>query len=276
MPKTPRLRRATDTARGPWTGSYDDAPVSLENMETVLRFSESDIDHWIERLATEPGSTWVATWHDPDGRFRRSRVRSMQCQATGKNGLQCKRSVSIGAPLCTAHTRSVFGLEVRPSGIDGAGNGLFTTRAREAGALLCPYPGRWFRAKDLHPDWAADYAYTTADGVWVIDALGLRGIGSLANTALTRRPDASGNLVSDPEACNATITDVWDPDHRFYKVVVQATRPLRRGEEILVNYGTLVTFPADHMGVGTDPAVGPVVATRRIKRPKIRRALLTF
>lgn len=271
MPKT-RRRRATEA------GADDGLPaVAEQNRATVLRFSETNRDHWIERLATEPSSAWVATWHDPGGRRRQSRIRAMRCQATGKNGLQCKRSVSIGAPLCAVHTRRVFGLEVRASGVVGGGNGLFTTVDRERGALLCPYPGRWYRTERLHADWAADYGYATSDGRWCIDALGLRGIGSLANTALGA-PAADGNRTSDYDACNAIIADVWDDHLPEYRVVVQAVRPLRKGDEILVYYGPAVTFPtAPPPPAGNrDPARGPVVRTLRIRRPKVRRALLTF
>ena len=55
-----------------------------------------------------------------------------RCTAiSASTGAQCKlRTCKVG-PYCWIHTRSLAGLQVKPSGIPGAGLGLYTTRERK-------------------------------------------------------------------------------------------------------------------------------------------------
>ena len=56
-----------------------------------------------------------------------------RCTATTTSGHRCKlRSCKVG-PYCWIHTKSIAGLQVKRSGIPGAGQGLYTTRERKKG-----------------------------------------------------------------------------------------------------------------------------------------------
>lgn len=48
-----------------------------------------------------------------------------QCQALTKTGTQCKKTTCKYLPTCYQHTKSIYHLEVKPSRIPNAGNGLF-------------------------------------------------------------------------------------------------------------------------------------------------------
>jgi hypothetical protein len=161
----------------------------------------------------------------------------------------CGRTIGAMQPYCAAHCDKVLGLAVRRSTIAGAGHGLYATRDFARTALLCPYVARRATVSDidrLYGDRTAAYAVADNEGgVW--DAAFRRGIAAFANKAA-------------PAACNAELVDPH-PDGVPARLQayaahpwIRATRPIRAGAEILLDYGAEYTLhgaiPATtHFGV---------------------------
>lgn len=116
------------------------------------------------------------------------------------------------------------GLDVRPSGVDGAGNGLFAARAFAQGELVCEYVGRTLslaRVMRMRVD-ERDY---------VMGGFGL-------NVHLDGRHDLNMlaryiNDNGDAAMINAEFVKL----RAERKALVRALRPLAAGEEIFCSYG---------------------------------------
>jgi hypothetical protein len=94
-----------------------------------------------------------------------TRVRFIQCEARGHDapraaGLQphapinCEQLTELGN-LCEQHAHDLLGVRVAESDIEGAGLGLFTTRARKRGEWICTYLGQVMTNAEYFsaPDW---------------------------------------------------------------------------------------------------------------------------
>jgi len=129
------------------------------------------------------------------------------------------------------------GVEVRPSRIAGAGNGLFASRAFAKGDVVTFVDGpvvsdSEVRKRDKRDPSLNTHVVTLMSHFLVVDALRSpqegRGGGSFANDPLHDRKLSNVQF----EVC-----DCRDPE-RFNKVVVlRALRDIEQGEEILVSYG---------------------------------------
>ena len=63
-----------------------------------------------------------------------------RCEATTKSGNRCKNRTCRGK-LCWQHLKKQEGLRVKPSGIQGAGMGLFTTKPFKKNEKIANYTG---------------------------------------------------------------------------------------------------------------------------------------
>jgi hypothetical protein len=94
-----------------------------------------------------------------------TRVRFNQCEAVGHAFphtarlhphplIACEHLTELGN-LCEQHAHDLLGVRVAESDIEGAGLGLFTTRARKRGEWICTYLGRVLTNADYFaaPDW---------------------------------------------------------------------------------------------------------------------------
>ncbi|KAG8459904.1 hypothetical protein KFE25_010953 [Diacronema lutheri] len=116
------------------------------------------------------------------------------------------------------------GLDVRPSGVAGAGDGLFVTRPFAQGELICEYVGRVLSlARVMQMDVRArDY---------VMGGFGL-------NVHVDGRSDLNMlaryiNDNGDASMINAEFVKL----RAERKALVRALRPLRSGEEVFCAYG---------------------------------------
>ena len=71
-----------------------------------------------------------------------------RCTATAKNGSRCRNRTCRG-DKCWQHLKRDSGLRVRPSQIQGAGMGLWTTRRFKPNEKIGKYTGEWLTPAQL-------------------------------------------------------------------------------------------------------------------------------
>lgn len=114
-----------------------------------------------------------------------------------RGGAPCGRRTVLH-PVCPSHARAGLGLEVRRSGLPGAGCGLFTTRPLQKGDLIAPYLGARCGGGDTRcphatrvgggPRHGSPYAMDLDPaGRWQRDASCRRSYASMANHHPQRR-----------------------------------------------------------------------------------------
>lgn len=145
-----------------------------------------------------------------------------RCIGLNKNGSRCKRRTCRYLPFCFTHLRRDAGLQVKPSTIAGAGDGLFTTVARKREEKIVEYTGEVLSGEEADarygPQATMPYVLEPGQGQ-VIDAACRRGPGayanhktrSQANTRFSRSPDGS----------------IW----------LRATKNIPANTELFVSYG---------------------------------------
>lgn len=180
-----------------------------------------------------------------------------QCQATNQNGQQCKREVCLNRPYCPQHTRMLLGLEIRPSTIQGAGDGLFTLLNIPADDWIAPMLGQVISdelADARYGDYTGPYLNRVDDaedetGAILIDALFdgalVRGIGNAANTVFAT------DGTSNEAGCNCKIFANPNDGNRPW---LASTQAIAANSELFAYYGDDYTL---------DPQVSHV--TRRIQ-----------
>ena len=67
----------------------------------------------------------------------------IRCSAATRQGRgpRCRNTTCIYSEFCSAHTKSLLDMALKPSGIPGAGRGLFTLKAIPKGATIAAYKG---------------------------------------------------------------------------------------------------------------------------------------
>lgn len=142
----------------------------------------------------------------------------------------CSRKTCKYGPYCWQHTRSKYNVAVRKSTIPNAGSGLFAIESFNEGAKICPYTGELLTKEEVDARYGddenvAEYVYRISKkrkGPTYIDA-------SKTNACVARYANHDENRANaefkDPPADKPPI--VW----------IVATKKIRPGEEIFVNYG---------------------------------------
>jgi hypothetical protein len=146
-----------------------------------------------------------------------------QCEYIGPAG-RCRRKTTITHPFCGPHTEEVQGLRVARSSIAAAGLGLHAVRMFAKGSILAEYSGERLSQEEYDARYEGEpmgtYGIEVDEG-YVLDAR--RTDSGIARYACDyhgsgRRPNAE--FVSDEGR-------VW----------IVATRTIRPGDEIFVDYG---------------------------------------
>ena len=191
------------------------------------------------------------------------KLQSKRCIGVSKNkkdptkkGVQCKRKVVNGLPFCWYHLKSASHLTIKPSGIAGAGTGLFAcdpTKDDDSddvvfkmGDLIVPYVGEHVSSDTIDDRYGdadyttAPYAVTKRDG-HIIDSACLRGAGAIANDAR----GAANNAKIVAKKINTTIANrlnasratghLLRPNTNVLSLI--ATKPIKQGKEVFANYG---------------------------------------
>ena len=157
-----------------------------------------------------------------------------RCAAATRQGKgqQCKNSTCITSEFCTAHTKSLFDLSLKPSSIPRAGTGLFTMKAIPKNQKIARYTGKVITqakydekpsgygvAIDAPPDHVMDAASTQS---------GLARYANDCRSANKRAGQCKGNNSKfDMTTTRAGKTTIW----------LRATKNIKAGSEILISYG---------------------------------------
>ena len=115
-------------------------------------------------------------------------------------------------------------LEVRPSTIASAGEGLFTTIDIPAGVRVLEYTGVWKAAvADCVSHNAHEYCFE----------FNLRH----CIDASCKRRGGKGRYVNDTHGTKRKLNLIWTKSRRLRKVFMTSSRKIKRGSELFVNYG---------------------------------------
>lgn len=192
-----------------------------------------------------------------------------RCTGTCADGTQCKRTVCIGLPLCWQHLKRDKHVRIQESLIPGAGKGAFaadTTRGPneivfKPGDKIVDYTGEVLTKDEIDArfgKFTAPYAFEVLkkrgnNPGKIIDAACSRGVGSNVNHATGNRTNARFSI--------------WYRDGQSHSSL-KATKNIRNGDEILVNYGREYKM---HEGrFSTKPVSRPRAQARPRARPRAR------
>lgn len=162
-----------------------------------------------------------------------------RCTALKRDGGRCTRRTCKYGPRCWQHTRSATGMEVKRSvALPAAGLGLFAHRDLPSGTEI-PYRGKTMR-RDLYEtrfpgDWRMPYTVDGHDGIVRDAAKTNSGVARYANDV--RVFNAAGNVRQRRQRNAGLYSKDTDGNGTYDRVVLELTRPVRRGREILVDYG---------------------------------------
>lgn len=151
----------------------------------------------------------------------------VRCEGSTRAGAQCSRRTRVTAARCWQHSRAETGFAVKPSGLAGAGRGLFANRDMPKGArVLYAGPAQRMTRSEVEKRWPGDtlapYVFCSGNVCWNA-ASTQSGLGRYANDG-----PRSG------KAANAVIRADGASRQRAYVVL---TKPVKRGREIFVTYG---------------------------------------
>lgn len=146
---------------------------------------------------------------------------SQRCTAKTKKGEACRQRTAKGQ-FCWCHLASERGLRIKASGVPGAGLGLFASRLLPVGTTI-DYTGDRVPLRN-EDDGGVYFLQTKSDEA--IDA--------------ARTNAGEGRWVNDPRGTDRTANAVftlYTPPGRQRRAGLRTTRPIVKGEEILVKYG---------------------------------------
>jgi hypothetical protein len=129
--------------------------------------------------------------------------------------------------FCRVHTKQIFDLVLKPSGIPGAGTGLFTTVAIGKNKNIARYTGQVKSLEEYNVN-PSGYAVALSRGR-VLDAASTQaGIARYANDCRPKNK-RSGHCSGN----NARFV----VNHRTDSVWLRSTKKILAGSEILISYG---------------------------------------
>lgn len=152
--------------------------------------------------------------------------------AENKNGERCNRRTCKYSDYCWQHTKIYKGLKLKKSNIPGANIGLFATKEFKKGQKIADYRGRIMSQAeyDKLDNWEGVYGVEIKKGEVMNADTTQDGLGRYANHCRPkniRAKHCKGN--------NAKISISHRGDDP--KVSLKATKKIRPGQEIYVNYG---------------------------------------
>ena len=176
------------------------------------------------------------TFETPPGTKKFScKLLCSKCGGTKADGTACTRTVCIGTDYCWQHLASQARLRIAPSGVAGAGKGLYawlTPKNRAAqpsdvvftkGSRIISYGGERVTAQELNARYGKKTApYGAGSGGLFIDAACQRGAGGMANGS-----DKTHTANADFAAARGSGD-----------IVIRAKKNIKHGEEVLCSYGS--------------------------------------
>ena len=139
---------------------------------------------------------------------------------------RCSNNTTITHPYCSKHTKSELGLSVRKSNIPNAGMGLFAERPFKKGQNIAQYGGE---------------VLTTAqyDKRYERDAMGAYGVQLDEERVIDARKTTAGvaRYACDYHGSRRKPNAEYVADDEVSQVWIVATRHIKKGDEILTDYG---------------------------------------
>lgn len=154
----------------------------------------------------------------------------------------CPASLDVTYPYCREHLKSEMGLVVKKSTIPDAGNGLFWVGI----------PGKDYIKK------GQEVAKYSSPAIQTVEEFHKRYEGKVAEHGLRLSDRTSkqrrkivldsvdvmnfpGRYINHRSRPNARFVDnfKWDPDSERFVSTIRATRPIRKNQEVFINYGEL-------------------------------------
>jgi hypothetical protein len=153
----------------------------------------------------------------------------VQCSASTRNGQQCSKMTCLYSEFCAIHTKSLFDLQIKRSGIAGSGKGLFTTKQIKKGAKIARYTGT-LMSNEEYAEAVSGYGLGVSHGR-VIDAKSTQSsLGRNANSCLKQNKndgECPGNNAKFSIHNKGSIPTAW----------IKATKNIPAGNEIFIAYG---------------------------------------
>jgi hypothetical protein len=145
-----------------------------------------------------------------------------RCQIVGRSGQRCSGISREMSCFCNEHARLVYGCELGNSSIPGAGLGLFASRDFEEGETIDLFCGKVY---PMGAQRRQDDTYMFGvENQYIADAKGTQSC-------------ISRYINHHEERDNCLFRRLSFPGCRHRHVAVFALYPIRRGEELFIDYG---------------------------------------
>jgi hypothetical protein len=145
---------------------------------------------------------------------------SQRCTADNKRGLQCGARTTQGQ-YCWTHLRALCHLRIKASTIPLAGRGLFAEKDFAPGEHIASYTGDLLRLRSESDGGPYALALNTREA---IDA--------------ARTNTAPGRSANDPRGSGTRPNSEFVVNPQYRTGRLRATRPIKKGEEVFVAYGS--------------------------------------
>jgi hypothetical protein len=158
---------------------------------------------------------------------------AMRKSKPGEPLTRCENRTTAGC-YCHTHLQTAMGLRVRDSTVPNAGKGVFAMRDFAQNEKVCKYTGdllyglRVEAATGDDPDNDDDF-----EGSTYILQLSRN---TLVDAA--RRNTNVGRFINDTKGTRRRPNVKWVVDQRRKTVEMRATRPIKKGDELFVSYGS--------------------------------------
>ncbi len=151
---------------------------------------------------------------------------SQRCVATTLKGQQqCSQQTRHGY-LCRVHRAQIDGTCIKASSVPGAEKGLWAeTRSFKKGKIVARYTG------DLVPTQAGKRRNGFGGSHYVLE------LSDAVSIDAARTNTADGRMVNDARGSGRQPNACFRGNQRNKTATVVATRTIKKGEEVLVNYG---------------------------------------
>lgn len=164
-----------------------------------------------------------------------------ECKAITDAGTRCKRRTCVRYPYCWQHLRLREGLELKDSEIPNAGTGVFAVKdfPLTKKNIKTKPPIAYYSAKTIthEPNPKSAYVLQVNDRNYLDSKSPSNFTGRYINS-FKNHPDRAKRKANVRFAANQRI---YRKDDRFV-VPIRQSKPIKKGEELLLNYGTLYPF----------------------------------
>lgn len=152
---------------------------------------------------------------------------SSRCIGRNTNGQRCKRRTAM-TPYCWVHLQKEKNVRIKPSTIEDAGLGLWTTKEVKKNHPVVDYGGKRVETHDA--DYGGEYVLELKDTdpyIYMDGAKSNTRLGAYANHK--QGPAANARFLAKPDLSDGQVV---------------ANRNIPAGREVFVNYGSNYGFPA--------------------------------